>query len=64
MRKSVLMYSLLLLFTYGCTNNEKNNQGQSGSLQEMVETILETNPKDTFSPKEHLLPKTTAYTSL
>ena len=46
MRKSVLMYSLLLLFTYGCTNNEKNNQGQSGSLQEMVETILETNPKD------------------
>jgi hypothetical protein len=46
MKKSVFLYSLVLLFTCGCSNNANNKQGQSGGLLEEVETVFEKSPKD------------------
>ena len=46
MKKSVLLYSLLLLFTCGCSNNPNKNEGQNDGLMEEVEAILEKSPKD------------------
>ena len=36
MKKSVLLYSLLLLFTCGCSNNTNKNEGQNDGLMEEV----------------------------
>ena len=46
MKKSVLLYSLMLLFTCGCSNKVNNKQEQSNGLMEEVEAILEKSPKD------------------
>ncbi|MBR4924658.1 MAG: hypothetical protein IKZ61_02805 [Prevotella sp.] len=46
MKKPVLLYSLVLLFTCGCSNNANKNEGQSGGLLEEIEAIFEKSPKD------------------
>ena len=46
MKKSVLLYSFVLLFTCSCQNNANKNGEQSGGLAEEVEAILEKSPKD------------------
>ena len=46
MKKSVLLYSLVLLVTCGCSGNANKNEGQDGGLLEEVETVLEKSPKD------------------
>lgn len=46
MKKSVLLYSLVILFTCGCTNNANKNEEQSGGLMEEVEAVFEKSPKD------------------
>lgn len=42
MKKSVLLYSLVLLFIYGCSNNSNKNEGLVGE----VEAIFKKSPKD------------------
>ena len=46
MKKSVLLYSLVLLFTCGCSNKANKNEEQSGGLLEKVEAVFEKSPKD------------------
>ena len=66
MKKSFLLYSLLLLFTCGCTNNPNKNEGQNDGLMEEVEAILEKSPKDiqpegTFVAKDNKLYKSLTF---
>ncbi len=66
MKKSVLLYSLMLLFTCGCSNNPNKNDGQNGGLMEEVEAILEKSPKDiqpegTFVAKDNKLYKSLTF---
>ena len=46
MKKYVVVYFLMLLFTCSCQNNANKNEEQSGGLVEEVEAILEKSPKD------------------
>ena len=46
MKKSVFLYSFMLLFTCSCSNNANTNEEQSGGLVENVEAVLEKSPKD------------------
>ena len=46
MKKSVLLYLFVLLFTCSCSNNAKKKEGQSSGLQEEVEAVFEKSPKD------------------
>ena len=66
MKKSVLLYSLVLLFTCGCSNNANNKQEQSNGMMEEVEAILEKSPKDiqpegTFVAKDNSLYKSLTF---
>ena len=46
MKKSVLLYLLVLLFTCGCSNNANKNEEQNGGLMKKVEAIFEKSPKN------------------
>lgn len=66
MKKSVLLYSFVLLFTCSCQNNANKNEEQSGGLVEEVEAILEKSPKDiqpegTFVAKDNKLYKSLTF---
>ena len=43
MKKTVFLYSLVLLFICGCSNR---NQGQNGGLLNEVEAVFQKSPKD------------------
>lgn len=66
MKKSVLLYSFVILFTCSCSNNTNKNEEQSGGLMEEVETIFEKSPKDiqpegTFVSKDNTLYKSLTF---
>lgn len=66
MKKSVLLYSFVILFTCSCTNNTNKNEEQSGGLMEEVETIFGKSPKDiqpegTFVSKDNTLYKSLTF---
>ena len=46
MKKTVLLYSLALLLTCGCSNNANKNEGQNDGLLEEVEAVFEKSPKN------------------
>ena len=46
MKKSFLLYSLLFLFLFGCSNSSNNNQGQSSSLSKKIEKAFAKGPKE------------------
>ncbi len=46
MKKIVLLYSLALLFTCGCSNNANKNEEQNGGLLKELEAVFEKSPKD------------------
>ena len=45
MKKSFLLY-LLLLFLFGCSNNSSSNQGQSGGFSKKIDKTFVKGPKD------------------
>lgn len=45
MKKSFLLYSVLLLFSFGCSNNS-NNKGQSSNLSKKLEETFIKGPKE------------------
>ena len=45
MNKSFLLYLMLLLFSFGCSNNSTTNQGQSSSLSKKLEETFVMGPK-------------------
>ena len=66
MKKSVLLYSLLLFFICACSYNTDNKEEQSGSLMGDVEAIFEKSPKDiqlegTFVAKDNTFYKSLTF---
>ena len=65
MKKSFLLYSLLLLFSFGCSNNSSNNQGQSGLSKKLEETFVkgpkEIQPEGTFVAEGNTLYKSLTF---
>ena len=66
MKKTFLLYLLLLLFSFGCTNNSSNNQGQSSSLSKKLEETFVKGPKEiqpegTFFSKDNPLYKSLTF---
>lgn len=66
MKGSFPLYLLLLLFSYGCSNNSSNNQGQSSSLSKVIEETFVMEPKDiqpegTFIAKDNPLYKSLTF---
>ena len=64
MKKSVLLYSLLLLLTFACSYNTDDKQEQSGSLLEDAEAIFEKSPKDIQPEGTFVTEDNTFYKSL
>jgi hypothetical protein len=66
MKKSFLLYSMLLLFSFGCSNSSSNKQGQSSSLsKELDETFVmrpkEIQPEGTFVAEGNTLYKSLTF---
>lgn len=66
MKKTFLLYLLLLLFSFGCTNNSSNNQGQRSSLSKKLEETFVKGPKEiqpegTFFSKDNPLYKSLTF---
>ncbi len=64
MKKSILLCSLVLVFTYSCSNKVNKNEEQSGGLMEEVEAILEKRPKDIQPEGTFVSQDNTLYKSL
>ena len=64
MKKTFLLYLLLLLFSFGCSNNSSNNQGQSSSLSEKLEETHEKDPKKIQPEGTFIAEGNTLYKSL
>ena len=66
MKKTVLLYSFVLLFTCGCSNNTNKNERENGGLLDEVEAVFEKSPKDiqpegTFVAKDNKLYKSLTF---
>ena len=64
MKKSVFLYSFMLLFTCSCSNNANKNEEQSSGLMEKAEVILEKSPKDILPEGTFISKDNTLYKSL
>jgi hypothetical protein len=64
MKKSFLLYSMLLLFSFGCTNNSGNNQGQSSSLSKKLDETFVMRPKEIQPEGTFVAEGNTLYKSL
>ena len=64
MKKSFLLYSMLLLFSFSCTNNSSNNQGQSSSLSKKLDEAFVKGPKEIQPEGTFVAEDNTLYKSL
>ena len=64
MKKSFLLYSMLLLFSFGCSNNSSNNQGKSSGLSKKLDETFVMGPKEIQPEGTFVAESNTLYKSL